>query len=125
MSDRRHFLRGLAALPLIGGSVSLNGQPTAAAVPVTDDLLYAYNEWLFYERRLLCREHFGTQKGSQRTAMEGFIPSCGESFHFPSGREWTEVPKPSTRAAVVMATVGAKVGEVEWLRQLRAFEDER
>ena len=33
--DRRGFLRGLAALPLIGGSVAILGKPTQAAVPVT------------------------------------------------------------------------------------------
>ena len=32
---RRSFLAGLASLPLIGGSVTLLGQPTAAATPVT------------------------------------------------------------------------------------------
>jgi len=30
--DRRGFLRGLAALPLIGGGVTLIGNPTRAAV---------------------------------------------------------------------------------------------
>jgi hypothetical protein len=39
MSDRRNFLRGLATLPLIGGSVAILGKPTAAAVTVTPDLL--------------------------------------------------------------------------------------
>ncbi len=39
-SDRRGFLRGLATLPLIGGGVTLIGNPTrAAAEPVTEDLL--------------------------------------------------------------------------------------
>jgi hypothetical protein len=33
MSDRRSFLRGLVSLPLIGGGVTLIGQP-AAAVPL-------------------------------------------------------------------------------------------
>jgi hypothetical protein len=38
MSDllaRRDFLRSLAHLPLIGGGVTILGNPTAAAVPVT------------------------------------------------------------------------------------------
>ena len=34
MNGRRDFLRSLAALPLIGGSVALIGQPVAAATPV-------------------------------------------------------------------------------------------
>ena len=37
MSDRRTFLRGLASLPLIGGSIVILGQPTAAAVPAAFD----------------------------------------------------------------------------------------
>ena len=50
---RRGFLRGLAHLPLIGGGVTLLGNPTAAAEPVTEELLDSYSEWLHYERRLL------------------------------------------------------------------------
>ncbi len=64
MSDRRSFLRGLAALPLIGGGVTLIGNPTAAAVLLTLEMLNAYNQWLFYERRLLLVEQFGL-KGSK------------------------------------------------------------
>ena len=44
MSDplaRRGFLRGLAHLLLIGGGVTLIGNPTAAAEPVTEELLDA------------------------------------------------------------------------------------
>jgi len=44
MSDRRHFLRGLVSLPLIGGGVTLIGRPSApvplvqaAAMPALDD----------------------------------------------------------------------------------------
>ena len=55
MSDRRTFLRGLATLPLIGGSVALIGKPTAAAVPVTDALLERYTSWLI-------KEHMALQK---------------------------------------------------------------
>jgi hypothetical protein len=52
--DRRGILRGLAALPLVGGSVTLIGQPTASAEPVTQELLLNYNQWLWAERRVLC-----------------------------------------------------------------------
>ena len=41
-SDRRGFLRGLVLLPRIGGGVTLVGSPTAAAVPVTGDLICSY-----------------------------------------------------------------------------------
>lgn len=39
---RRGFLGQLATLPLIGGGITLIGQPTAAAVLVTPDLVEAY-----------------------------------------------------------------------------------
>ena len=42
MSDRRAFLRGLASLPLIGGGLTLIGNATAAAVPVTRELMHGY-----------------------------------------------------------------------------------
>src|ERR687886_251693 len=58
-NTRRAFLRGLASLPLIGGGVTLIGNPTRAAEPVTPDLLEAYASWLFYERRFLRFERFG------------------------------------------------------------------
>ncbi len=55
-ADRRTFLRGLTSLPLIGGSVALIGAPSAVAEPATLPMLLQYANWLFYERRLLCRE---------------------------------------------------------------------
>ena len=75
----RAFLRGLAALPLIGGGVTLIGNPTRAAEPVTSDLLDAYNEWLFYERRMLCLEQYG------RKDAESFVlcNTGATGFHFP------------------------------------------
>jgi len=59
MSDRRDFLRGLATLPLIGGSVAILGTPTQAAVPVTMDLMQSYHAWLHYEHRMLSYEMAG------------------------------------------------------------------
>jgi hypothetical protein len=53
---RRGFLRGLASLPLIGGSAALIGQPTAVAQPVTPDLLEAYKAFLHFEYRFLTWE---------------------------------------------------------------------
>ena len=68
MSDRRAFLRGLASLPLIGGSIALIGRPTGAAVPITDNLLDAYGTWLHYERNWLQWERYGAEgyKGRPR-----------------------------------------------------------
>ena len=45
-TDRRGFLCGLVTLPLIGGAVTLIGNPTAAAIPVTDALRDRYIAWL-------------------------------------------------------------------------------
>ena len=52
MTDRRDFLRGLASLPLIGGGVTILGNPTAAAMPVTPHLMQSYLTWLEYEHRM-------------------------------------------------------------------------
>jgi hypothetical protein len=102
-SSRRGFLRGLTTLPLIGGGVTLIGSPTAAAEPVTDELIDAYNQWLFYERRLLCIEQYGSAE------WEHMVPqSTGAShFHFPPfPTSWRDLPQPSTRAAVVLSAAG-------------------
>lgn len=96
--DRRGFLRGLTALPLIGGGVTLIGNPTAAAVPPTPELLRSYSDWLQMEQRYLVAEH-------------------GRDFEFidpnsPGGRyHWraygtADLPTPSTRAAIVLSAVG-------------------
>ena len=93
---------------MIGGSVALIGKPTAAAVPVTPNLLGLYNEWLFYERRMLCIEQYGERQ--KPSVLERYIPTSSNEFHFPLGVSWRDVPKPSTRAATVMAAVGADLG---------------
>ena len=112
-SARRTFLRGLASLPLIGGGVTLIGNPTAAAVPVTDTLLEAYNEWLDLERSWLLFERYG-----QHTSL-------GDDDRRPhvvwrdrqTGQCWTSRTASSfsgfdhrgaaSRAAVVLAAAGA------------------
>ena len=115
MSGRREFLRSLATLPLIGGSVALVGKPTGIAEPITTPMLLQYANWLFYERRLLCydiAERSGTWHGHRRflDSASYIDPGNGEGhyseFHFPRYGEWTDVPRPSTRAAVVMAASG-------------------
>ncbi|MGY8705131.1 hypothetical protein RAD16_05230 [Bradyrhizobium sp. 18BD] len=66
----------------------------------------AYASWLFYERRLLCRElwpHMGA-------TAEKFVwaDNAGADWHF-SGRgelAWDEGPQPSSRAAAVLDLVG-------------------
>ncbi|MCJ2114103.1 hypothetical protein MKK64_23320, partial [Methylobacterium sp. E-025] len=48
-SNRRGFLRDLVSLPLIGGGVTLIGNPTAVATPITASLLANYETWLNQE----------------------------------------------------------------------------
>ncbi len=113
MADRRTFLRGLASLPLIGGGVTLVGNPTAAAVPVTTDLLASYDQWLFYERRCLLRELYANEGSGVARAMEKIVPvnTAADRFHFPREGSWQDQPQPSTRAAVILATVGVPLSE--------------
>lgn len=108
MSDRRSFLRGLASLSLIGGGVALIGNPTAAAVPVSNDLLAAYDQWLFYERRFLVREQYRHLGDDMVRAMERAVPvnTAADGFHFPRDGSWQDVPQPSTRAAVILSAAG-------------------
>ena len=56
MLERRSFLRGLASLPLIGGSIALIGAPTKAAVPVTRPMLVEYADWLLFEHHMVKHE---------------------------------------------------------------------
>ena len=113
MSDRRSFLRGLATLPLIGGSVAILGKPTQAAVPVTIDLMQSYQAWLHYEHRMLSYEMAGYDVRLAQ-GIEGctHMNNPGADYHFRqpyTGRPlagWPEAPQPSTRAAVVLSAVG-------------------
>ncbi len=97
--DRRGFLRGLASLPLIGGSVALIGSPTKAAVPVTRAMLADYADWLAVERDGTLRELYGTLPGS---AMLDGVPL------FDRHRAWPDMSlsPPSTRAAVILSAAG-------------------
>ena len=117
-ASRRGFLRGLTTLPLIGGGVTLIGNPSAAAEPITPALLDSYDAWLFYERANLQRERWGVQAwGDVRFAPGGgewapFIGSDGEPFDtIPAvngGRRFhsSNADEPSTRAALVLSAVG-------------------
>ncbi len=114
MADRRSFLRGLATLPLIGGSVAILGKPTAAAVPVTQDMLWGYKSWLHFEHKMLCHEMAGYDTKAAEVIRGRFMfDNPGGEFHFqesPRGHQrlagWEAAPQPSTRAAVVLSAVG-------------------
>ena len=115
MSDRRAFLRGLAALPLVGGSVAILGQPTAAAVPVTEHLLDSYQAWLTYERDWLVWERFGAEE-LRRTLMPSVVwrdPETGQCFDRirvdnPGGR--FDHKDAASRAAVILSAAGVPIG---------------
>ena len=129
MSDRRTFLRGLVSLPLIGGGVTLLGNPTAAAVPVTDAMLRRYVGWLAHEHVAAVHEY------RYREAFAGWIPgpdnydASAEAYAtrvaaYNDHMMWMADPdrtgiegtaglaeivkatKPSSRAAVVLSAVG-------------------
>ena len=106
MPDRRTFLRGLASLPLIGGGVTLIGNPTAAAVPVTSELMQTYRTWLHYEHRFTTWE---VAKGDSRLFRELLnsheLDNPAGDYHDTSG------PAASTRAAVVLSAVGCSLTE--------------
>lgn len=109
MSDRRAFLRGLAALPLVGGSVALIGQPSAVAVPATIACLEAYKTFLIRELRVLAWDladlpHYRSWLSSdrvKRSEMLEQIQLCG------GYREGFGDERPASRAALVLSAVGA------------------
>lgn len=112
MNTRRSFLAGLAQLPLIGGSVALIGSPSGVAAPPSQADLFAYREWLDTEGRLLGRELF-PEMG--RDAFR-YVPqnTAARDFHWPVPcTDWRKVPQPSTRARLVLATVGVPLARYE------------
>jgi hypothetical protein len=97
--------------------VTLIGNPTRAAEPVTPDLLEAYASRLFYGRRFLRFERFGpkaSRAGQDDCFDRGFAlmdMRTGKAFDYVSvnagGRYHAfDAPLPSTRAAVVLSAVG-------------------
>ena len=117
--SRRSFLRGLASLPLIGGSLALIGQPTAAAVPITDLMLDSYEAFLDYERSWLRFERYG-ERARTRPSLNLYEAvfinrATGELFEAtkvnnPGARFEHTNPMPSTRAAVILSAAGVPIG---------------
>ncbi len=104
MLERRTFLASLAALPMLGGGVKLIGSPTQAAVPTTTELLQNYEAWLAWERHQLQTEIWGRDVADRCTTFLA-MNHPGERWHNPWRDEET-CPAASTRAALVLATVG-------------------
>lgn len=131
MKGRRDFLRGLVALPLVGGGVSLIGNPTAAAEPITPDLLEAYKTWLDSELRHLCwemadmpvfidryRDFPGdmTKRYDRSKAIGSMLSFIGDAGQIHFGRYCAEA---SARAAIVLSAVGCDWRESGRSRQER------
>lgn len=120
--DRRAFLRSLAALPLIGGGVTLIGQPTAVAEPVTTDTLYAYTAFLAWEHAAAYWALETARHGSLPLHVERIIDphdraSAAPMFWLPAHRgvaELLSVAGPASRAALVMSAAG-----LDWRRVAR------
>lgn len=104
-ASRRGFLCGLTTLPLIGGSVTLVGTPTAVDVEPTIGLMVNYAAWLGAEERIL-RWELSKRVGIPYAELSRWAMVEGD-FHFPVGSPWYKQPMPSSRAALVLATVGA------------------
>ena len=100
---RRGFLRGLCALPLVGGGVSLIGAPTAADVPLDRQLLGSYLSWLHFEGNLLAEELEIAGFGYHGTIP---VDNPGGDFHHVEYDDWRTAQHASRRAAVVLSAVG-------------------
>ncbi|WP_267355607.1 MULTISPECIES: hypothetical protein [unclassified Methylobacterium] len=118
-TTRRAILRALTTLPLVGGGISLIGMPTAAAEPVTRELLDSYDAWLFSERQFLKWERYRrTRAGEQPPGpvcawynpatdrISDIVPAdnAGHRWHYTDDRRL--MPQPSSRAAIVLSAVG-------------------
>ena len=82
-------------------AVSVN----ATGLPIDRETLEAYCEWLHMEKRLLCQELY-PEMGADAGKMTPCNTIAG-AFHIPhDGRRWRDMPKPSTRARLVLQAVG-------------------
>lgn len=113
LNTRRGFLRGLAALPLIGGAVAIIGRPTAVAAPPSRFLLERYLGFLANEHAaVLCEIGFseGLHEDPARAAGDWEFARRRAPLHwFPDAPDLellVTATKPSTRAAVVLSAVG-------------------
>lgn len=118
MSGRRTFLRGLVALPLIGGSIELIGAPRAVAEPLTVEMAEAYKTFLHYEYRFLIWDmaanpvhHMRRRLGPGATRSEIAHEIGGYITHEGVGNAHrvSTHGSPMDRAALVMSAAG-----VDW-----------
>lgn len=102
--DRRGFLRGLASLPLVGGSVALIGSPTAAAVQPSAGMVATYVAWLDAERRL----------AAHVSGFGGMVPALNPGAEYHAWSDCHLAGRAAiTRAPIVLAAVGCPLTSAE------------
>ena len=114
---RRSFLGGLVGLPLVGGAVTLIGQPTASAEPVTADLHKRYVTWLAHEHRAALVEMRDPRVARVEPWAMADIARDAPMYWFPEAPDIemaAYATRPSTRAAIVLSAVGC-----DWRRDGR------
>lgn len=110
--QRRGFLRGLAALPLIGGGVTLIGAPTQAAILPSRELLERYRMWIAAEHAEVHAEmtRWNYPPDEFSNHRERLTREWGRDLYHQPIDELVDLTvrsaRPSTRAAVVLAAVG-------------------
>lgn len=100
-ASRRGFLSGLVSLPLIGGGLTLIGNPSAVAEPASELLLREYANWLAYERYRAQVEAYGDDRGDWYS-----LQGAAYRWHEQRGDRLNLIVPPSTRAALVLSAVG-------------------
>ncbi len=117
--SRRGFLSSLVAIPYIGGGLKLFGAPTAAALPVSAELLRRYCVFLGREQQA-ARVELELVRSPWFFEREGYSLTDAETWRRAAW--WMEIPADSTveelvtrspsssRAAVVMAAAGMRAG---------------
>ncbi|MCW6511534.1 hypothetical protein [Lichenifustis flavocetrariae] len=108
MLERRGFLRALAALPLVGGGVKLIGEPTAAAVPVTEGLMLKYATFLAHEHREAMFQYMRMTAASDRDrdrTTRRLVPM----EWYPEDDQihgLLQTVEPAKRAAIILSAAG-------------------
>lgn len=114
-TEQPRILHGLTTLPLVGGGVTLIGNPTAVNLDPTPVMLEAYSAWLNFELMYLNASiHPPTRDGGVSMAVA--MRNDGAKFHLqemaasPSGSmeaAWQRLGLAAQRrAALVLSTVG-------------------
>lgn len=102
--NRREALRTIAAGSASGAlaaGIAMTATPSAVASAPNLEVLKAYDQWLFYERRLLLVEAFPLMPLS---FVHG--STAADRYHFPTDGDWRDRPQPSTRANLVLSAIG-------------------